>query len=176
MQRTTINLILLLVVICFTSACRGNLFVSSTATSTSTTTLTHTPQPTNPFTPTKTPRPTRTPLLPSPTFDLPKGTPLAEWSSIPIMPSAVTGQTGDSSYTYVTKATPEEVLAYYFHILSKYGWEPAGNQPADSRKRIFYPIHNRDDTYSIYLGFHLGAIYIKNSNGLTYVYISYREP
>ena len=77
MQVTTKDVVLLIVVTFFTSACSGNLFVSPTATLTPTSTLTHTPQPTNTSTPTKTPRPTRTPFPPSPTPELLKVYPLA---------------------------------------------------------------------------------------------------
>src|SRR5262245_47762864 len=96
-----------------TSACSGSVFARPTATLTATVTATASPQPTNTATATKTSVPTETPTPPSPAHELPKGTPLAEWSGIPIMPNAIAGESGEPYYIYITRASPEEVLTYY---------------------------------------------------------------
>ncbi len=61
MKLTMKNIIILITVISFTSACNGNLFASPTPAPTPTSTLTYTPQPTNTIAPTKTPQPISSP-------------------------------------------------------------------------------------------------------------------
>ena len=174
MQRARLNLLLLLFIGVFSSGCGGNLFATSTVTITPTLTSTHTPPPTTTSTPTKTPRPTRTPIPPSPTLELPKSTPLAEWSGIPIMPNAIAGESGEPYYLYITEASPEEVLQYYFETLPKYGWEFVDTLSEDNVKQI-YAISNNSE-YTLYLGFGYGFILIREENGLTHVDIFYRVP
>jgi hypothetical protein len=151
----------------FTSACRGNLFASPTPTFTLISTLTITPQPTHTSTPTKTPRPTSTPIPPTPTRELPKGTPLAEWSKIPVMPNAIAGETGENFYMYITEASVDDVLAYYVRAMPQYGWKFVDTIPSEDVKEI--AVTEENDGYTLYLGFSIGFIFIYREDDLTHV-------
>lgn len=175
MQRATINVILLIVVIFFTSACSGTLFVSPTPTPTPTATLTPTPQPTNTSTPTKTPRPTRTSIPPSPTPELPQGTPLAEWSGFPIMPNAIAGELDEPVYSYIVKVSPEDAALYYVDTLPKFGWKFVHCIPMENIKEFCVLTNDDGNGYTFYLGFSIGYIFIYDIGEFTEVNIFHHE-
>jgi hypothetical protein len=151
----------------FTSACSANLFASPTPTFTLTSTQTNTPEPTNTSTPTKTPRPTNTPIPPTPTPELPKGTPLAEWSKIPVMPNAMAGETGETFYMYITKTSVDDVLAYYVQTMPKYGWKFVDTIPLEDVKEV--AVTEDKDGYTLSLGFSIGFIFIYREGDITHV-------
>ena len=167
MRRTSLNTILLVAVMFITSACGGNLFASPTLTSTPTSTQTNTPQPTNTSTPTKTPRPTSTRIPPTPTRELPKGTPLAEWSKIPVMPNAIAGETGETFYMYITEASVDDALEYYVQAMPKYGWKFVDYYPIEDVKEI--AVTQEKDGYTLNLGFSIGFIFIYREGDVTHV-------
>ncbi len=58
--------------------------------------------------------------------ELPKGTPMASWKGIPVMPGAVAGVDDGDTYLFTTKASADEVRAYYEKELKKQGWSEFG--------------------------------------------------
>ena len=61
----------------------------------------------------------------------PKGTPVAEWKGIPIMPQATAGEESQDANTYSFKvnATIKEVQDYYSTELKKLDWSSTFNTP-----------------------------------------------
>lgn len=94
-----------------------------TATVTPTATATQTPEPSS----TPTPKPTSTRLPPTETADValpaPQGTPATDWNGIPIMPGALAGEGNSSSYSFIIKASNEQVSQYYTAEMAKLGWQ-----------------------------------------------------
>lgn len=48
--------------------------------------------------------------------------PLRDWEGIPIMPNAITGESGNRKYVYTIYASPDEVRKFYEQELEKLGW------------------------------------------------------
>ena len=48
--------------------------------------------------------------------------PLRDWEGIPIMPNAITGESGNRKYVYTIHASPDEVRKFYEQELEKLGW------------------------------------------------------
>ncbi len=60
-----------------------------------------------------------------------RGTPIAEWRGVPVMPGALDGTDAESLYTFSTMAPPAEVAAWYRQQLGQRGWAPSyGDSPA----------------------------------------------
>jgi len=90
--------------------------VASASSSTATPTITRTFRPTAR---TITPGETYQPLwMPSP-----GGKPAAAWEGIPVMPSALRGEAGDSSYTFTVRASLDKVREYYKAEMHSLGWD-----------------------------------------------------
>jgi hypothetical protein len=89
---------------------------------TPTATETSTPQPTTTSTPTS------TPAAAAGDWKIadPVGEPLSEWKGIPIMPQAIAGEEGDSTYFYMLDESPLDVYRYYLEVMSDWGWELFG--------------------------------------------------
>lgn len=85
--------------------------------------------PTGTLTPTETPVPPTEPVTGQPTdvsgsgeLPMPKGTPMAVWNGVTIMPGAVGGLDKDSGYFFTIKSTPKAIQAYYQKVLGALGW------------------------------------------------------
>ena len=65
--------------------------------------------------------PTETPSVVSEL--IPQSQPASEWSGVPVMPDAVTGEGDDESYVFTVIATPQQVQEYYQRELGKLGWQ-----------------------------------------------------
>jgi hypothetical protein len=88
-------------------------------TETSLPTSTNTPEPTT--TPTKTPvPPTKTPS--APVLPMPSGKPSSEWEGIPVMPNAIAGEGDSKGYSFIVKASPDDVQKFYANAMAKLGW------------------------------------------------------
>ena len=114
-----------IVLFCLNVAACSTTTPFATVTPTSTVTLTPTQVPTLTSTPTI--EPTSTPRPPTETPDtfsslLPIGAPDSMWKGIPIMPGAINGESDGDSYRFTTKASVEEVQAYYEKELGRLGW------------------------------------------------------
>ena len=69
-------------------------------------------------------------------FD-PKGEPVAEWKSIPIMPQATAGQENDANnYSFKFTGTVKEASDYYNDELVKLGWTTMFSMPGDENGGI----------------------------------------
>lgn len=103
-------------------ACRASVLTKLYPTETPSPTLTQTPT----ATATSTSTPTETPIppteTPSQTLLMPKGTPLASWGGIPVMPEALAGEENNGGYMYLLEASVEEVVAFYKQQLAELGW------------------------------------------------------
>lgn len=89
------------------------------------------PSATSPATATATPTAmtTSTPsltLTPSGVSLEPRGTPLKEWNGLPVMPSALAGEAGEDFYAFTTKASLEDIAAYYLNVMILRGWSFLG--------------------------------------------------
>ncbi len=60
-----------------------------------------------------------------------KGTPVAEWRGVPVMPGAIDGTDGLSVYYFSTMAPPTEVAAWYRQQLGQLGWAPSWGDSAE---------------------------------------------
>jgi hypothetical protein len=54
----------------------------------------------------------------------PSSVPLKEWNGVPIMPGALAGGGGETSYFFTTKSTAEAIHAFYDGALLKVGYAP----------------------------------------------------
>lgn len=103
-----------------------------------------TPPPSETPAPTATPiPPTRTPFPPTATpgelnLELPSGTPLSDWKGIPVMPGAEAGEEDQGNYTFITRASPDEVIAYYIDTMPGLGWQVLGSNSAGDPNRIVF--------------------------------------
>jgi len=63
----------------------------------------------------------------------PKGTPVADWKGIPVMPQATAGEESQDANTYSFKvnATVKEVQDFYNAELPKLGWSSSYSMPAN---------------------------------------------
>lgn len=80
---------------------------------------------TSTVTPTATPTPSPT-STPSGISLEPRSTPLKEWSGIPVMPGALAGEAGKGFYAFTTRASLENIAAYYLHVMTLRGWSFLG--------------------------------------------------
>jgi hypothetical protein len=83
------------------------------------------------------------------------------------MPNAIAGETGDPYYTYIVKASPDEVLFYYVETMPRYGWKFVDYIPLEDVKEI--AVTKDADGYTLYLGFTLGYIFISDIGEYTQV-------
>lgn len=94
-----------------------------TSTATSLPTFTNTPDPTN--TPTIAPTQTTVPATETPSqplLPMPSGKPASEWGGIPIMPNAIAGDSDSSGYSFIIKASVDEIQSFYEKKLAQLGW------------------------------------------------------
>jgi hypothetical protein len=52
----------------------------------------------------------------------PMSTPAKEWNGVPIMPGALAGDGGETSYYFTTKSTADDIHAFYDEALPKVGY------------------------------------------------------
>jgi len=102
-------------------------------------TETPTSTPTGTATPTALPTNTPIPATETPTEDFlptPRGTPMAVWSGIPIMPGALAGNGDSTFYTFTTKVSVDEAQAYYQNEMASLGWSLLGQGSGKSNATL----------------------------------------
>jgi len=69
----------------------------------------------------------------------PASAPLTQWNGIPIMPGALAGDGGETSYYFTTKSTVGDIHAFYDRELSKIGYASlAVGNGKDNTLVLFY--------------------------------------
>lgn len=144
---------------------------------TPTATETFTPQPTATRTPTSTPAATEEEWQ----LTDPVGEPLPKWKGIPIMPQAIAGEEGDSTYFYMLDESPPDVYNYYLEEMPDLGWELfALGEQREEGMTIVMPENTDLDQYHLALFFEGGAgasagvfFLIHPNTGRVYVMLTY---
>jgi len=88
------------------------------------------------------------------------------------MPNAIAGEAGDKTYKFITKASIDEVMAYYIVTMPKYGWKYEKNMPNEPGKYI-YIFQSKTGEYIIELGGPFDLIVVQQENDFILVNIFY---